>query len=928
MLSEIMSGLRDVPRKRYLAGVSCLALVTLTGLPAVAQADATTQEPKNQAAVETVVVTGSYVHGVGANMLASPLQVITPEDIQKTGYSSIEGLLNLNTANIGSMGGVQDLVAGGADNHATRSANLRGLGPSSTLVLLNGHRIASQEADPEGNNYVSLDALIPMIAVQRVETVLDGASALYGSDAIAGVMNIIPNNHFSGLQASAQYTHVDKAPGYTVQAMLGGGDDKFHAMVAASFSHTGGLQMKDRKITDFNNTSGISQPGDYILSSRPRAPGGGDLIIDNGVNGPVNYSALYDAKNKAGMLQFADPYCDTPGTGGFYSGANPFPLGSCLFSYQQNNPLRPESNQILVYSHVDYDLNADNQLFLEARWYRQDAIRRGIGSLPITSGSLTVPASNPYNPFGVNATYVGRVLGSNAPYLVDKDQISSSDIIGGAKGALFGSWTYSVDAEWTEATEWLNAPDTNLRAVQNALDGYGGKDCTIDPFGNPAATDVPGQGNCYYYSPFGKDQASNPSQIRFNLLAPVVVGFQVKYYVAEGVISGTLFNLPAGPVGVAIGGQWRKESFSRTDAQASQYGLTGFSGKNLSGNGSRSIKAFFAELDAPLMHNLDLQLAGRYEDYGQFNTFDPKIGLNWHALPWLTLRASASKAFRAPALSQSTGNTVTVQEGQTFDPLQVPADQGTFREIEIVSNPKLQPEKSTNYNFGVTVVPIDNLVLSADYWHFQFKNQITRENAQQVINSNPSGPQVIRDSSGRMLGVMIGYFNSGSTETDGIDLQADYTYQLGSDSALQLHNAVSWIDAYNVQLGQNAPVVDVVGRRNSNNPGYPTPRFRDNFTSTWTYGGNSFTVGMRYTGGVVDDLGSSLAAPPKRRVADWTVFDAQYAYSFGSSRRYRIAVGAINLFDRKPPHALYTGYLPGLEDALGLQAYLRFDIKM
>ena len=376
-----------IRKLHLLGGASCLSLFFAVAAPASAQDN----NSNSSAPPETVVVTGTLVRGVSVEMLASPVVQLSSKDISNTGYTSVDGLLNLTTANIGSIGGAQDLSKGGADDHATRSANLRGLGPSATLVLLDGHRIASTEGDNNGNNYVSLDAIIPLIAVQRADTVLDGASATYGSDAIAGVINFIPKDEFNGFQTELQYTHIDKAPGYTAQAMVGGGDGKFHAMLAASYQHIGNLQGADRERTNFNNLSGASQPGDYILTSRPQTSVGGDVIINNGVNGPIDYSTLY-ANAGTSSVQIADPWCDVPGTGGIYAGAKPFPLGACYFSYQQSNPVIPKSDQILVYSHVNYNLDSNNSVFLEAQFYNQNATRYGVASFSLSS-PLSVPAS-------------------------------------------------------------------------------------------------------------------------------------------------------------------------------------------------------------------------------------------------------------------------------------------------------------------------------------------------------------------------------------------------------------------------------------------------------------------------------------------------------------------------------------------------------
>lgn len=902
---------------RYIArisgGVSRFALAAVVtcgsamGSPVSAQDSAEGAEDEDR-----IIVTGSRIARSDQSQISSPTQVVGEEQIAESGLVGVDDLLLLNTANIGSTGGAQDLAAGGADDRATRSANLRGLGSQSTLVLLNGRRVAHTDA------YVNLVALTPTIAVERVETVLDGASALYGSDAIAGVINVITNDSFEGIRLSGQYTHIEDAPGYIVQGMVGGGTGDFHAVLAASYEYQDKLQGFERNRTNFDNTSGLSQPGNYVLTSRPTAPGGGDVIIDNGINGPINYSQLYDQASGGGAnpVQFADPYCTDPSTGGIYAGPGDFPLGSCRFSYQQRNPVKPRARLVNVHADARYDFADNHTAYFEGRYHQQGTERFGIASFPITTGSLTVPAENPFNPFGVDTVFVGRLLGNQSPDRVEEVDLDAMSLIGGVRGDITsdGAWGYDVSAGYTREDFVLHTSDTDLISAQNALNGFGGPDCQISPFGVPAPSEVAGQGNCVFLSPFGVDQQTNDPRTDYNTLTPYNRGEEAEIRFAEAVLTGELFELPGGALGVAFGGQIREEREETFLDSGVINGRFGFAGKSLPGSGERTIKSVFGEAYLPILDTLDVQLAGRYEDYGQFSTFDPKIGVNFSPTDWLALRGSYSTAFRAPDLGQAVSDSVVSAVGQTVDPLD-PTDTGTFRVIRTVSNPDLRPEQSENFNVGVTLNPIERLSLSVDYWDFKFTDQITREAAQQVINADPNGPRLVRDQFGRLLSVDVGFFNSGSTATNGIDFRLAYSFDVGNNT-FSIDNMATLITTYTVQLGVNAPVIDALGGRNATNPGAPAPKFRDNLRLSWSNGGHSANVFMRHISGVRDDLNNG-------EIDAWTVFDAQYALSFGDEDRFQIAVGALNLFDQEPPQATFTGYLPSLHDALGRQAYVR-----
>ncbi|TWB39108.1 iron complex outermembrane receptor protein [Nitrospirillum pindoramense] len=914
------------------ATVSVAAMVYLCAGISTATAQ---QKDADQAddGIAEIVITGTYLKVKSQADIPDPTQTLDRDAINRSGVSNLSQLTNLTPANIGSMGGAQDLSKGGPENHGSRSANLRGLGPSSTLVLLNGHRTAATDTDGNLNPYVNLNTLVPLIEIQRVETVLDGASALYGSDAIAGVMNFITDDKFNGVAAGGQYTFIDGAPKYLAEGMYGGGNDRFHVVGSFSYEHQKNLQNSQRRVTNFYSPSGTSQPGNFILSSAPHTANGGDVIIDNGVNGAINYTQLYNSTVAARLaggaspsaaatknVQVADPSCDVPGTGGVFVGSR-FPLGACQFSYQAMNPIQPAYKQVLSHVRGTYDLTDTQQLFFEGRYYVQDSDRYGVASTPITRGNIIVPANNPGNPFGVPVTFLGRVMGVNGPYDDDKTNLTGTHLVMGAKGKLWGDWEYSLDGVYSREQQVYDVKETDLVSLQYAVNGYGGAGCPVSF--NGTASFAPGTNGCSYFSPFGKDQKVNSQAVIDQFFTYTTSRTVSEYMIAEGVVTGKLFELPGGTSALAVGGQFRNEYRSILYDAFRISGRTAYLPPGVSGSGTRQIGSGFAELGLPILKDLYVDTAIRYEDYGPFDSVDPKIGVNWHATPELTLRAAASTAFRAPALAQSVGSAATSGTSNLYDPL-VAGDKGTFRNVNTVPNNKLQPETSTNYDLGITWNPIRHAEVSVDYWNYDFKKKIALQNAQAVINADPTGPAVIRDASGTLVGVNVGYFNAGAVTTDGIDVSAAYTWDL-DDHQLTLRSTLAYIHSYEIQNSPGGPVYEVVGHRNANSFAPVTPRWRDNTYLTWEHGPHTATVTMRYTSGVVDDYGVNLGAASSATVGSWVVWDAQYA--FQATDAVRVSVGAVNLLDRDPPWAKFTGYLPSLEDALGRQVYIRLDTK-
>jgi len=846
------------------------------------------------------LVTGSFIKKANQADFSSPVRVIGAEDIEKTGFTDIDDLLVLNPANTGSFGGLSDLTQGVPENRSARGANLRGLGSGATLVLLNGKRVASQEQDSVGNNFVNLAGLVPMIAVDRIETVLDGAGPLYGSDAVGGVMNIITSKKYDGFSLSAQNNFVDTADSYNVQAKIGASGENSRGMLAVSFEHMNPMQNSDR---DFGveNFSSFGQPGSYGLTARPVSTGGGDLVIDG-----INYSTGFDA----GSTLVADPGCED--NGGILAG------GLCRFDFQPQNPIRPESDVFLMYGNMEYDILDSHVVSLEARHYRQEGIRRGV-TVPITNYRPLVPASNPYNPFGVDVEFRGRPFGANGDSpATETSDINATHIVAGLEGDISDNWTYSLSGTWSQETAQISTPDTDVVAFTNALNGFGGENCSIDGFGN--SNETAGSGNCVYLNPFGSGHGTNDPRTLFNFITQGHRRTEVNMSVLDFVVSGDLFELSGGTAGIAIGAQYREEERSVDFDAFLESRRQGFRPVLRSGTGSRSGSALFAEAFLPLMETLDAQVAVRYEEYDSFSSVDPKVGLNWRVTDEISLRGSYSTSFKAPALAQSVGNQATSSVGEIVDPLDPTDLGGNFRSINAVSNPNLDPEESTNFNIGSTFNVNESLQFDIDYWSYDFEGRITRESAQSVVNASPNGSQVIRDGNGDLLGVDVGFFNSGNTKTTGLDFAVTYNTEVGNGK-LSFTNLTTFISSYDIQATQDSEVIDAVGNRNATNPGSPTPELRSNTFINWSQGNHDFGITARYVSAYDDDR-----SPGDEVDSQWE-FDAQYGILLGAEEQYKLTIGAINLLDEEPPFAATNGYEPSVYSPLGRQVYLRMNVN-
>jgi iron complex outermembrane receptor protein len=909
---------------------------------AFAQGDAPQPEP---AKTQDIVVTGSYLGNIRQENRASPVLSMDTAALGRTGTTSIGDLTRFIPQNVGSTGGLQDLQKGGADTRDTRSANLRGLGSGSTLVLLNGRRVTPQA----GDDYVNLNSLTPDIAIQRVDVLLDGASSTYGADAVAGVFNVLTNTKFKGFKTSAQFTTMENSPAYTVQAMLGVGNERFHTVLSASYRFQDNLQNSNRAVTNFFNPTSNGFPGSFLLTGRPQSATGGHVVI-----GGNDYTALYDASHAAnGTLKVVDPNCGAAGTNSVYTPATgaKFGLGTCLFNYQPQNPIRPEARSINIHDDTTFEISPSQTLYAEFSYYHQDSSRYGVPSYAQNAGNATMSTANPYNPFGVNVLFYGRAIGAQGfpggyDYRVMRDTVNQQHYVLGGRGALFGRWKYAASLTYSGSQTIARDRDTDMNLLQAALNGLGGSNCNTNYLG-AANGSVAGKGACYYYSPFQGDLSKMDPSLIYNLQSDVFTDYKRQYYIAEAVANGPLATIAGHEIAVAVGAQYRRETSTTTYSDLLLSGYGGFLGKHLNTAFARNVKSVFAEANYEPVDGVTINGAARYEQAGGYSKTVPKIALNWRVIPQVSLRGSYSKAFQAPTLANGSNSLISTGVGNVTDP----ADGTTsFRTIMTYGNPNLKPQSSTVFNIGATFLPVPHGRISFDYWNYKFSNQISVQNAQQVASATPNGPAVLRDPlTGALQTVIVTSFNAPSgTQTSGLDMQGSYGFQAGPVD-VNLRATVTYLMKYDVDTGilltdgsgkvTGSVVYNGVGYRNAFNQSPTTstaaPRWRSVAGVDMKYGRHALSLTWRYTSGVIDDYGTNLnttgtgAVVPNvtARVAGYSVFDAQYTLGFGKQDRYELTLGMINAFNTAPGSALYNGYLPSIADPFGRQGYARLTAR-
>jgi iron complex outermembrane receptor protein len=858
---------------------------------------------------ELIMVTGSFVRRSENFSSPSPLAVIDSVAIDAIGAKSIGDITQTLTINTGAENTpdafTQNATAG------TSNINLRGLGVSSTLVLLNSKRqVVTAQPNNSGVNFVDTSSLIPMIALNRMEIVKDGASALYGSDAVAGVVNFITKSDYEGMQVSLDYQ--DGAYGdnkeYTVQGLWGSVGDDSSLMAAVSYTNRSPMFTGDRRLSrPQDDTSALGSPGSYFIGPTP--------FID-----PTGCSEF------GGSERLLAPSGTVPG----------LEIGFCQFDFGRTYSFVPDETRLSTFIQATKQLTESIEWTTEISTARNRAERGGSPSFPILTFP-TVPASHPNNPFGTDVSYFGREKGNvgdgtsfpGDPANTESDTFRFSTMLQGELAS--GFWEVSYTAARNNFLFTVN--DTLGQQFQNALRGFGGQGC--DPITGSA-----GEGACEYFNPFATSFTTSPnSQNVFDAFtARQEIDSKSSLEVAEAFVSTELFEMKGGSAGFAFGAQYRYQDLTQDYDSLSNQDRFSFVIGNADIYGEQDVIALFGELALPVSEDVDVQIALRYEDYGGTtgDTIDPKLAVSWRATDEFSLRGSISTSFRAPSIFQKDGGGTSLN--QMVDPVTGGA---AFAADRTSGNDQLVPEESTAFNFGFSLEPVDDLSIEVDYWSFDFTDLIIKENFQAILNDTPQDPErVIRAGdplNGPLLQVLTTYVNASSLETSGLDIVSSYKLETEMGTFSPSISA-TYILAYDLVDPQAGPI-DGAGSRNNSNIGVSTPELRANLGLNWKHEAYSANIFARYVDSYSDDqncadgnLFSAACTEGFKDVDSHLTWDAQVNIDLGrlfeTDGAYVLSLGGVNLTDQDPPQ-LFTnaGFDSKVHDPRGRQIYARMAIE-
>ena len=869
----------------YVTPTSCtLALVLSTALAAPNATAQTTQTDQADAIDEIVVTarTGSRISRQSDS--PSPLTVHEVPDLTDAGLKDIRDLVGVLSINAGAENNSDNLT----QNYTvgTANVNLRGLGVASTLVLVNGRRqVLSAAQTDDGSSFVDLAALAPMLAVERVEILKDGAAAIYGSEAVAGVVNFITRKGYRGFELQTEYrarTNNGSQQDLTFDAAYGGdfgaGDGEF--LLAASYLNRTSLLLAE---VDWLRpaTSGFGNPGSFNVPSLGRT------VADPGC---ARYGGLLQQLSSGSEI--------------------------CRFDYGPQLTSVPNEKRVQLWGQGEWRLRGQVALRAEFGYARNDINREVSPSFPVLNTPV-VPAYHPANPYQEDVFFQGRPYGYGHPPEFNFYEHETLRIAAGLEGELANSLSWNISLVHGANDALLNPRDVHAANFQAALNGFGGSGSGC-AFG---ANRSPGQDGCLFFNPFSSNFEAQPGSPLAN--GPELYEFIIGDYIGLGesrlttVEANINGELPALGGAYAIGAQHRQQSLDfRYDSVTRQDGWAFLIG-NPDFEADNSVYAVYGELWLPLAGNLEVTGALRYEDYGSGvgNTLDPKVTLLFQPSDAWSLRASYSTSFRAPSPFQTRGAQTNFTNIVDFD------GSRTFAGRRTLGDPTLQPETSSAWNVGLTWQASASLALNADYWRYSFEDVLRKENAQALVNANPLDARIERTSAGTISIVNVAFINADRIETSGVDFSARASMEAGA-GLLSGWVEATWLFAYDVM---NAGVeIDALGKLNRANVGSPNQEFRAAAGLSWAGGHWEINGLARHVGGYEDDGGGAIGS--------FTTLDANVRRTFGAfpgaGQETAITLGAANLLDEDPPYVAVAGsYDPRSSDPRGRRIFLSVRIR-
>jgi iron complex outermembrane receptor protein len=901
--------------------VLATAIVVACGAPSYVCA----QEGSNdEAKFEQIVVTGSHIRRDSSFEQKSPVQIVSAEDFNLTGASQVQDIIKTLSVNSGS-----EPVSEFTSLAGTVQFNIRGLGFGSTLSLVNGRRAGiAPVSNASGNDFLDVNQF-PVLALAQIDLLTDGASAIYGSQAVAGVANLVTRKNFEGFEIQTDFRDTVNTTG-SISFAAGTSFDK------GRFSIFGTYYKQDRADrTDF----------DYIVE---RVGGNGDITNSrflSGTGAPGTYFRAIDDGN-GGLTRtgagVADPDCLA--AGGIFRSGTGEPGEPCRYNFDDQTSVLREEERQQVFAQFDYDFSDSVTYINETSFSRNLSYRSAGGEFVsnsnATGGGFIIPGDHPFNFFVDNGadgiTYAGpeafladstlqavdiicqcRIFGAEANGSNRKafeeefgrttdvrNSLQNFRMMNGLEIYLPGDWQASLSHSYATA-ELITDGNMNF-AIDSFVDVLNAGDFNL--FGSRLATPD-------LVSPKdGVSTARNDQLTVQQFLGGRLTTSRTVENVSDLIVSGDLFETDMGTVSMAGGFQYRKLSTTEIPDSLEQFGEANLTAQSFYINDDQDVFAAFGEVAIPFFEFGQLQLALRYEDYGGSigSTTDPKIGIELSPTEWLSLRGSYGTSFQAPTVRQTSesSSSATLQ-----DPFVGPGtsdgcsttDGGSFATTATVRGaPDLGNQTAESFNFGAVFQLVDNLSLSADFYQYDYTNLIAQTEGPQAILINDclddgiaNDPRVIRDGSGQLAQVYSEFGNVGGVVTSGVDLAASYNYDAGNSGKFEFSGVATYINKFEIDAdGDGSREIDAVGSRNFLNSFAPTPEIRGNAGVTWYNNNHSANVTVRYISSYDNDQSNNA------KIDSFTTLDVQYSivlpHLIGDGE-VTLAIGANNLLDQAPP---------------------------
>ena len=930
--------------------ISLAAATLITGLVSATGAHAQSEQ--------RVEITGSSIKRI-ADESALPVTVVTRADIERSGATTAQDIVNLLPSNFGGTVIASNVGATGVPS----TANLRSLGSKYTLVLLNGRRVANYAF---GNSPVDLNS-IPLSAVDRIEVLRDGASAVYGADAVAGVINFILRKDYQGGEFSAYGTRTDQGGGNTSSVNITAGFGDFAKQgynILISANHEDGQVLKAKDRPDFAGSA--NRPDLGINKASPR-------------NGVPN-------------LNFTDT------KGNRYTGVNPlrykgcdsveFALvirdaKSCGTDYVKFIDLIPKQKHDNIIARGVFALNAENEAYVEAI-YVKDSTVATYSPAPYTR-AMSYPTTGRFYPASIT---LPKGLSLPAGY-VNPDgtvraaaSVLEADLVVKPTGNLTGTWRTVAGGGRTDLTD--TTTNRFVFGLKGALMGWDYDTALTLSKNDGVISFGPGKFSYAKLTPlvntgsvnvFGSQDATSQAALDGALLSGPEQSAISKSSEFDFKVSREIAKLAAGPVGLALGLSIRKENLDQISYPVLASGdEVGGGGEIPTVSGSRKVLGVFGEVEIPLMKGLDLALKARYDDYKngfgtKFNNLSPQANLRLEVSKQLLARASVGAGFRAPTLYENLRPfTINNTSANWSDPIRCPNGKPIANTINPVGelqdecnvqltsgvegNAGVKPEKSKQFSVGLVFAPMPNLSVALDYWDVNIKDAVVLKSEIQVLQSPdafknfiyrynpvnfPGGyttgkANTVAGSQNKdfpIAFIYLPYDNAAKFFAAGVDVNVNWKGKFGA-SSLGVNIDGTYYAKHGYQNYGSASVSDIGDYKDFG----PVPRWRHAMTFTYGMGDWSGALTNNYTSGYNDytnlDAIDPPAYPEKRQVGAYSTWDAQVGWR--GIKNFEVLAGVKNILNTDPPSSrtevnFQTGYDAQFTNPLGRTYYIRAKYK-